>query len=112
MHRNSNDIRPKPRLAVAHLPLLRTLPSAFAPLLLQQIEEYDWRFPAERREITGQLAYLESLYAGAASRGAGRVCAAPPSRALDWTPGGERPRRIRRAAFQLSLGNTSDGRIP
>jgi hypothetical protein len=49
------------RLAVAHLPLLRTLPSAFTPLLLQQIEEYDWRFPAERREITGQLTYLEAL---------------------------------------------------
>jgi hypothetical protein len=49
------------RVAIAHLPLLRTLPSAFIPLLLQQIEEYDWRFPAERREITGQLAYLEAL---------------------------------------------------
>jgi hypothetical protein len=49
------------RVAIAHLPLLRTLPSAFTPLLLQQIEEYDWRFPAERREITGQLAYLDAL---------------------------------------------------
>ena len=49
------------RLAVDHLPLLRTLPPAFIPLLLQQIEEYDWRFPAERREITGQLTYLEAL---------------------------------------------------
>jgi hypothetical protein len=28
---------------------------------LQQIKEYDWRFPAERREITGQLAYLEAM---------------------------------------------------
>ncbi len=49
------------RLAIDHLPLLRTLPPAFTPLLLQQIEEYDWRFPAERREITGQLTYLETL---------------------------------------------------
>jgi hypothetical protein len=48
-------------VALAHLYLLRTLPSAFTPLLLQQIQEYDWRFPAERREITGQLAYLEAL---------------------------------------------------
>jgi hypothetical protein len=48
-------------VALAHLHLLRTLPSAFTPLLLQQIQEYDWRFPAERREITGQLAYLEAL---------------------------------------------------
>jgi hypothetical protein len=48
-------------VALAHLRLLRTLPSAFTPLLLQQIQEYDWRFPAERREITEQLAYLEAL---------------------------------------------------
>lgn len=48
-------------VALAHLRLLRTLPSAFTPLLLQQIKEYDWRFPAERREITGQLAYLEAM---------------------------------------------------
>ncbi len=49
------------RLAVAHLPLFQTLPPAFAPLLLQQVQEYDWRFPAERREISAQLTYLESL---------------------------------------------------
>ncbi len=49
------------RLAKEHLGLLRQLPPAFAPLLLQQIQEYDWKFPAERRQIDGQLAYLGSL---------------------------------------------------
>jgi hypothetical protein len=48
-------------VALAHLQLLRALPTGFTPLLLQQIQEYDWRFPAERREITGQLAYLEAM---------------------------------------------------
>jgi hypothetical protein len=48
-------------VALAHLQLLRALPAGFTPLLLQQIKEYDWRFPAERREITGQLAYLEAM---------------------------------------------------
>ena len=48
-------------LALAHGRLLRTLPPAFTPLLLQQIKEFDWRFPAERREITGQLAYLGAM---------------------------------------------------
>jgi len=33
----------------------------FVPLLLQQIQTYDFRFPAERREIDQQLAYLSAL---------------------------------------------------
>src|ERR1700720_1313168 len=49
------------RLATGHIRLLQKLPLAFAQLLLQQIQEYDWRFPAERREIDRQLSYLESL---------------------------------------------------
>jgi hypothetical protein len=49
------------RLATDHLDLLRQLPMAFAPLLVQQIQEYDWKFPAERRDIDRQLAYLGSL---------------------------------------------------
>jgi hypothetical protein len=49
------------RVATSHIELLRKLPAAFTPLLLQQIQEYDWRFPAERREIDKQLKFLESL---------------------------------------------------
>ncbi len=49
------------RLAIAHIELLRKLPIAFTPLLLQQIQTYDWRFPAERYDIDQQLTFLQSL---------------------------------------------------
>jgi hypothetical protein len=49
------------RVATSHIRLWQQLPPAFVPLLLQQIQGYDWRFPAERREIDLQLTYLESL---------------------------------------------------
>ncbi len=48
-------------LALDHLPLLRQLPAILVPLLLREIIGYDWKFPAERRELQQQLAYLESL---------------------------------------------------
>lgn len=49
------------QVAVSHLELLRRLPLALAPLLLVQIQQYDWSFPAERRTINAQLSYLASL---------------------------------------------------
>lgn len=49
------------KLAEAHVNLLRQLPLAFAPFLLKEIGTYDWKFPAERRELEQQLAYLEGL---------------------------------------------------
>ena len=49
------------QVATSHIELFRKLPLAFAPLILQQLEEYDWKFPAERREIDHQLSYLSSL---------------------------------------------------
>lgn len=49
------------RVATSHIELLRKLPAAFAPLLLQQVQAYDWRFPAERRDIDRQLTFLKSL---------------------------------------------------
>jgi hypothetical protein len=49
------------RVATSHVELLRQLPAAFTPLLLQQIQAYDWRFPAERRDIERQLTFLKSL---------------------------------------------------
>jgi hypothetical protein len=48
------------QVAVSHIELFRQLPLAFAPLILQQLEQYDWKFPAERREIDHQLSYLSS----------------------------------------------------
>ena len=49
------------RVATSHIELLRKLPAAFTPLLLQQVQDYDYRFPAERRDIDRQLTFLESL---------------------------------------------------
>jgi len=49
------------RLATNHLALLKRLPLGFLPLLLRELIGYDWKFPAERREMDGQFAYLTSL---------------------------------------------------
>jgi len=55
------------RIATSNLELLRKLPLGFLPLLLRELIVYDWKFPAERNEIDGQLTYLKSL--GAADLG-------------------------------------------
>jgi len=49
------------RIAAKHVDLLRKLPLGFLPLLLRELIVYDWKFPAERRELDGQFAYLSSL---------------------------------------------------
>jgi len=33
-------------LAIRHLALLRLLPLAFLPILLREVIDYDWKFPA------------------------------------------------------------------
>jgi hypothetical protein len=48
-------------LAIGHIGLLRQLPTIFAAILLGEVISYDWRFPAEREEIDGQISYLGSL---------------------------------------------------
>jgi hypothetical protein len=48
-------------LLIEKLDLLRRLPLILLPLLLREAIVYDWRFPAERRELEEQLAYLASL---------------------------------------------------
>jgi len=48
-------------LAVSHLGLLRRLPLGFVALLLREVMVYDWKFPAERRDIEGQFGYLAKL---------------------------------------------------
>ena len=50
-------------LAIKHLGLLRQLPLVFLPILLREIIDYDWKFPAEKKDLENQLAYLESLSA-------------------------------------------------
>src|ERR1700733_1847902 len=49
------------QLAVQQIALLRHLPLSFLPLLLRELIVYDWKFPAERKDIDRQLAYLTSL---------------------------------------------------
>jgi hypothetical protein len=49
------------RMAIEQLAVLRRLPLGFLPLLLREAIVYDWKFPAERREIDAQFAYLKTL---------------------------------------------------
>ncbi len=49
------------RLVVKELPVLRKLPLAFVPLLLRELIVYDWKFPAERRDLDRQFTWLHSL---------------------------------------------------
>lgn len=49
------------RLAVTRIATLQKLPLAFVPLLLRELIAYDWKFPAERRDVERQLVYLGRL---------------------------------------------------
>jgi hypothetical protein len=49
------------RLVVANLAALRQLPLSFLPVLLREVIEYDFKFPAERTAIDKELANLGSL---------------------------------------------------
>jgi len=49
------------QLALDNLTLFRRLPEIMLSILLQEVIEYDWKFPAERKEMESQLAYLNSL---------------------------------------------------
>lgn len=49
------------QLATDHIELLKQLPESFVPLLLREMIVYDWKFPAERKDLDRQLAYLGSL---------------------------------------------------
>jgi len=51
------------QLAVNRVLVLQQLPLSFLPLLLREVIQYDWKFPAERKELDNQLAYLGSLSA-------------------------------------------------
>jgi hypothetical protein len=48
-------------IAVEHLAVLQQLPVVFVSLFLREIIAYDVRFPAERRTIDDQFAYLTDL---------------------------------------------------
>ncbi|MBW4039987.1 MAG: hypothetical protein HIU91_14200 [Acidobacteria bacterium] len=52
---------PKARgLAVLHIATFRQLPLVFLPGLLRELIEYDFKFPAERTAIDGELATLSA----------------------------------------------------
>jgi hypothetical protein len=48
-------------VAQVHIALFQQLPLAFLPLLLRELIGYDWKFPAERKELDNQLTYLSPL---------------------------------------------------
>lgn len=66
-HLKARDFKDYPpvaqKLILDHLELLRQLPTVFVALLLREVKGYDWRFPAERRVIDAQFAFLQSLTA-------------------------------------------------
>jgi hypothetical protein len=73
--------------AVQHLETIRKLPAAFAALLMRQVITCDWQFPAERRDLDNQFAYLESLSPADLERTMRGFAATPPAPALsriDW----------------------------
>lgn len=49
------------KTAANRIDLLRRLPLAFVPLILRELIVYDWKFPAERRDLERQFSYLSSL---------------------------------------------------
>ncbi len=49
------------KLAVSNIETLRQLPLSFLPNLLREVIEYDFKFPAERAEVSRELAQLSSL---------------------------------------------------
>lgn len=48
-------------LVAKHISLLQRLPDTFLPILLVQIKQYDYAFPAEREKLSSLLAGLETL---------------------------------------------------
>jgi hypothetical protein len=75
------------RLATNNLELLKKLPLGFLPLLLREAIVYDWKFPAERREIDSQFAYLKSLDAAGLAKAMApfaQLRLTPALEKLDW----------------------------
>jgi hypothetical protein len=75
------------KLAVQHLDLIRRMPLAFAALLMREVRVYDWLFPAERRVIESQIAWLQSLSPAEFDRslqGFAAITLSPAVERLDW----------------------------
>jgi hypothetical protein len=48
-------------LATEHLQILREMPLILAPIVLREVIVFDWKLPAERRELRDQLTWLGGL---------------------------------------------------
>ena len=75
------------QLAVGRVALLRELPIGFVPLVLRELIAYDWKFPAERKELDQQFAYLASLPTGTRRQlmsGFAKLRIAPELERVDW----------------------------
>jgi hypothetical protein len=59
------DFRSYPKeaqaIAIRHLDALRRMPLAFAPSLLREVIDYDYKFPIERSSIEDELSALKDL---------------------------------------------------
>lgn len=74
-------------IAIEHLALLQQLPVVFASLFLREVIVYDVRFPAERRSIDDQFAYLGEISPGERNRllaGFAALLLSPELQAADW----------------------------
>lgn len=75
------------RIAAAQIALLQKLPLAFVPLLLRELIAYDWKFPAERKDLDRQFAWLSALspeQLTAAMASFERLSLAPEMEKTDW----------------------------
>src|SRR5260370_12498969 len=75
------------QIAPARVALRRKLPLGFIPLLFRELIAYDWKFPAERRELDRQFQYLEMLSPGRmqnAMRRFTELHLTPALEQLDW----------------------------
>ena len=48
------------KIAIENLATLRRVPLSLVPTFLRDLQGYDWKFPAEQREIEARLAFLQS----------------------------------------------------
>lgn len=79
---------PEARKAVVdHLGAIKQLPLSFLPSLLREAISYDWKFPAERRELDKELANLSALPTEQLSvwfQGFAHILLSPDLEDFDW----------------------------
>jgi len=75
------------KLILEHLDGLKRLPLSFLPSLLREVIVYDWKFPAERKQIDKELANISSLSAQKLTdwfRGFAQIRLSPKLENLNW----------------------------